>query len=60
MLRHGQGVGVGGFDVDLPVEFSPALLQVGVRRRALVSWAPIPVYGIPQLGLRVVDVLETL
>ena len=38
------------FEADLPVEFSPSLLRVGVRRRALVSWAPVPVDGIPQMG----------
>ncbi len=52
--------GLVAFEVDLPVEFSPALLQVGVRQRALVSWAPVPVDGLPQLGLRVVDVVGTL
>ena len=45
--------------VDLPVEFSPSLLRVGMKQRALVSWAPVPVDGIPQLGLRVVDVVGT-
>ena len=49
--------GLVDFEVDLPVEFSPSLLQVGVRQRALVSWAPVPVDGVPQLGLRVVDVV---
>ncbi len=48
------------FEVDLPVEFSPSLLRVGVRHRALVSWAPVPVDGLPQLGLRIVDVVGTL
>ena len=60
MLRHGQVVGCGGLRVDLPVEFSPSLLQVGVRQRALVGWAPVPVDGVPQLGLRVVDVVGEL
>ena len=46
--------------MDLPVEFSPALLQVVVRHRALVRWAPVPVDGVPQLGLRVVDVVGVL
>ena len=45
------------FEVDLPVEFSPSLLRVGMKQRALVSWAPVPVDGVPQLGLRVVDVV---
>ena len=45
------------FQVDLPVEFSPSLLHVGMKQRALVSWAPVPVDGVPQLGLRVVDVV---
>ena len=48
--------GLVDFEVDLPVEFSPSLLRVGVKQRALVSWAPVPVDGVPQLGLRVVDV----
>ena len=48
------------FEVDLPVEFSPALLRVGVRHRALVSWAPVPVDGVPHLGLHVVDVVGVL
>ena len=52
--------GLVDFQIDLPVEFSPSLLRVGVRQRALVCWAPVPVNGIPQLGLRVVEVLETL
>ena len=43
--------------MDLPVEFSPSLLHVGMKQRALVSWAPVPVDGVPQLGLRVVDVV---
>ena len=30
--------GVVDFEVDLPVEFSPSLLRVGVRHRVLVSW----------------------
>ena len=29
--------GLVGFEVDLPVEFSPSLLRVGVKQRALVS-----------------------
>ena len=37
------------FQVDLPVEFSPSLLWVGVKQRALVCWAPVPVDGVPQL-----------
>ena len=45
------------FQVDLPVEFSPSLLRVGVKQRALVCWAPVPVDGVPQLGLSVVDVV---
>ena len=45
------------FEVDLPVEFSPSPLRVGVKHRALVSWAPVPVDGLPQLGLSIVDVL---
>ena len=57
MVRTG---GLVDFEADLPVEFSPSLLRVGVRYRALVSWAPVPVDGILQLGLRVVDVVGTL
>ena len=49
--------GLVDFEVDLPVEFSPSLLRVGVKQRALVSWASVPVDGVPQLGLRVVDVV---
>ena len=49
--------GLVDFEVDLPVEFSPSLLRVGVKQRALVSWAPVPVDGVAQLGLRVVDVV---
>ena len=49
-----------GFAVDLRVEFSPSLLRVGVKHRALVSWAPVPVDGVPQLGLCVVDVVRTV
>ena len=52
--------GLVGFEVDLPVEFSPSLLQVGMKHRALVSWAPVPVDGVPHLGLRVVDVVGAL
>ena len=52
--------GVVDFEVDLPVEFSPSLLRVGVRHRVLVSWVPVPVDGLPHLGLRVVDVVGTL
>ena len=48
------------FEVDLPVDFSPSLLRVGVKQRALVSWAPVPVDGVPQLGLHVVDVVGAL
>ena len=48
--------GLVDLEVDLPVEFSPSLLRVGVKQRALVSWAPVPVDGVPQLRLRVVDV----
>ena len=51
--------GVVDFEVDLPVEFSPSLLRVGVKRRALVSRAPVPVDGVPQLGLSIVDVVGT-
>ena len=47
-------------EADLPVGFSPSLLRVGVKYRALASWEPVPVDGIPQLGLRVVDVVGTL
>ena len=53
-------MGLVDFEADLPVEFSPSLLRVGVRYRTLVSWAPVPVDGILQLGLRVVDVVGTL
>ena len=49
--------GLVGFEVDLPVEFSPSLLRVGVKQCALVIWAPVPVDGVPQLGLSVVDVV---
>ena len=52
--------GLVDFEVDLPVEFSPLLLRVGVRHRALVSWVPVPVDGVPQLGLRVVDIMGML
>ena len=52
--------GLVDFEVDLPVQFSPSLLRVGVKHRALVSWAPVPVDGVPQLGLSIVDVVETL
>ena len=52
--------GLVGFEVDLPVEFSPSLLRVGVKQRALVCWAPVPVDGVPQLGLSVVDVVGAL
>ena len=52
--------GLVDFEIDLPVEFSPALLRVGVGQRALVSWAPVPVDRVPQLGLRVVDVVGTV
>ena len=51
--------GLVGFEVDLPVEFSPSLLRVGVRHRAQVSWVPVPVDGFPQMGLRVVNVVGT-
>ena len=60
MLWHGQTWDLVGFEVDLPVEFSPSLLRVGVKHRALVSWAPVPVDGVPQLGLCVVDVVGTV
>ena len=43
--------------VNLPVEFSPSLLRVGNKQRALISWTPVLVSGVPQLGLRVVDVV---
>ena len=64
MLRDGPGGGLVGFEVDLPVEFSPSLLHIAtaissVKQRGLVSWALVPVYGVPQLGLRVVDVVGT-
>ena len=42
--------GLVDFEVDLPVEFSPSLLRVGMKQRALVSWAPVPVDGVPQYG----------
>ena len=29
------------FEVDLPVESSPSLLQAGMRQRAPVRWAPL-------------------
>ena len=48
------------FEVNLPVEFSSLLLQIGEKQRALVRWAPVPLDGVPQLGLRVVDVVGTL
>ena len=59
MLLDGPGGGLVGFEVDLPVEFSPSLLHISVKQRGLVSWALVPVYGVPQLGLRVVDVVGT-
>lgn len=52
--------GMVDFQVNLPVEFSPLLLRVGVKQCALVCWAPVPVEGVPQLGLRLVDVVGTL
>ena len=52
--------GLVDFEIDLPVEFSLALLRVGVKHRTLVSWAPVPVDGVPQLGLSVVDVVGTV
>ena len=55
-----SGRGAEDFQVDLPVEFSPSLLRVGVKQRALVGWVPVPVDGVPQLGLRVVDVMGAL
>ena len=42
--------GLVDFQVDLPVEFSPSLLRVGMKQRALVSWAPVPVDGILAVG----------
>ena len=52
--------GLVDFEVDLPVEFSLSLLHANAEQRALVSWAPVPVDGVPQLGLRVVDVVGAL
>ena len=60
VLGMAKAGGLVDFEVDLPVEFSPSLLQVDVRHRALVSWAPVPVDGVPQLGLCVVDVVGRL
>ena len=44
--------GLVDFRVNLPVEFSPSLLRVGVKQLALVGWAHVPVDGVPQLGFR--------
>ena len=42
--------GMVDFQVDLPVEFSPLLLRVGVKQRALVCWAPVRWRGFRSWG----------
>ena len=49
--------GLVDFAVELSVEYSQSLPWVCMNQRSLVAWAPVPVNGVPRLGLLIVDVV---